>query len=98
MRRSAPNVARASQSMSSPVVSHRSIDKKGARHQRRCMLRVDDKLLKRLELYFGDKQANLALFSATLKMTLMRREDILADLETTLFKAQALARRDRSLA
>jgi hypothetical protein len=59
------------------------------------MLRADDKLLKRLELYFDDKQANLALFSATLKVTLMLREDILAELEATLLKAQALARRDR---
>jgi hypothetical protein len=62
------------------------------------MLREDDKLLKRLELYFDDQQADLALFSATLKVTIMRREDILAELEATLLKAQALARRDRPLA
>jgi hypothetical protein len=59
------------------------------------MLRGDDELLKRLELYFDDQQADLALFSATLKVTIMRREDILADLEATLLKAQALARHDR---
>ena len=58
------------------------------------MLHDDDELLKRLELYFDDQQADLALFSATLKMTTMRREDILAELEATLLKAKALARRD----
>jgi hypothetical protein len=62
------------------------------------MLRADDKLLKRLELYFDDQQADLSLFSATLKVTLLRREDILAELEATLRKAQALACRDRPLA
>jgi hypothetical protein len=35
------------------------------------MLCEDDKLLKRLELYFDDQQADLALFSAILTMTLM---------------------------
>ena len=59
------------------------------------MLHDDDELLKRLELYFDDQQADLALFSATLKMTIMRREDILAELEATLLTAQALARRER---
>ena len=62
------------------------------------MLREDDKLLKRLERYFSDQQADLALFRATLKVTLMRREDILAELDATLLKAQALARRDLPLA
>jgi hypothetical protein len=69
--------------------------KGGARPPEAMMLHDDDELLKRLELYFDDQQADLALFSATLKMTIMRREDILADLEATLLKAQALARRDR---
>jgi hypothetical protein len=59
------------------------------------MLREDDKLLKRLELYFDDRQADLALFSATLNVTIMRCEGILAELEATLLMAQALARRDR---
>ena len=59
------------------------------------MLREDDELLKRLELYFDDRQADLALFSATLNVTIMRREGILAELEATLLKAQGLARRDR---
>jgi len=36
--------------------------------------------------------------SATLNVTIMRREGILAELETTLLKAQGLARRDRPLA
>jgi hypothetical protein len=62
------------------------------------MLHEDDKLLKRLELHFDDQQADLALFSATLEVILMRREDILSDLEATLLKAGALARRDRLLA
>ncbi len=62
------------------------------------MLREDDKLLKRLERYFGDQQADLALFRATLTVTLMRREDSLAEIDATLLKAKALARRDRSLA
>jgi hypothetical protein len=62
------------------------------------MLREDDKLLKRLERYFDDQQADLALFRATLTVTLMRREDILAEIDATLLKAQELARRDRSLA
>ena len=61
------------------------------------MLCEDDNLLRRLELYFGDQQADLALFSATLAMTRMRREDVLAELEVTLLKAQALAARDRPL-
>jgi hypothetical protein len=47
------------------------------------MLGKDDKL-----------QADLALFSATLRVTLMRREDILAELEESL---QELACRDRPL-
>jgi hypothetical protein len=59
------------------------------------MLREDDELLKRLEHYFDDRQADLALFSATLNVTVMRREGILAELEATLLKAQGLARRDR---
>jgi hypothetical protein len=62
------------------------------------MWREDDKVLKRLELYFGDQQADLALFCATLKVTLMRREDILAEVEATLLKARALARRDPPIA
>jgi hypothetical protein len=62
------------------------------------MLHEDDKLLKRLELLFDDQQADLALFSATLKVILMRREDILAELEASLLKAGAFARRDRPLA
>jgi hypothetical protein len=62
------------------------------------MWREDEKLLKRLELYFDDQQADLALFRATLKVTLMRREDILAELEATLLKARALVRRDQPIA
>jgi hypothetical protein len=62
------------------------------------MLREDDELLKRLERYFSDQQADLVLFHATLNVTLMRREDILAELDATLLKAQALALRDRPLA
>jgi hypothetical protein len=62
------------------------------------MLREDDKLLKRLERYFEDQQADLALFRATLNVTLMHREDILAELDATLHRAQALARRGRTLA
>jgi hypothetical protein len=62
------------------------------------MIREDDALLKRLELYFDDQQADLAIFRATLQMTIMRREDILAELEDTLRKAQDLARRDQDLA
>jgi hypothetical protein len=62
------------------------------------MLCEDDKLLRRLELYFDDQQADLTLFSATLTMTLMRREDILAELEATLLKTQALAPPDQRLA
>jgi hypothetical protein len=41
----------------------------------------DDAVLKRLELYFEGRQANLAIFRATLQMTIMRREDILDELE-----------------
>jgi hypothetical protein len=61
------------------------------------MLR-EDKLLKRLVRHFEDQQADLALFRATLNVTLMHREDILAELDATLHKAQALARRGRTLA
>jgi hypothetical protein len=58
------------------------------------MIRDDDVLLKRLELYFDDQQADLAIFRATLQMTIMRREYILAELEDTLQQAQDLARKD----
>jgi hypothetical protein len=51
----------------------------------------DDAVLKRLELYFEGRQANLAIFSATLQMTIMRREDILDELENTLQRAKDLA-------
>jgi hypothetical protein len=54
----------------------------------------DDAVLKRLELYFEGRQANLAIFRATLQMTIMRREDILDELENTLQRAQDLARRE----
>ena len=37
----------------------------------------------------------MPLFSATLNVTVMRREGILAELEATLLKAQGLAGRDR---
>jgi hypothetical protein len=62
------------------------------------MLGEDDKLLKRLELYFDDQQADLALFSAILKVTFLLREDILTELEASLLKAQVGAARDRPLA
>ena len=54
----------------------------------------DDAVLKRLELYFEGRQANLAIFRAILQMTIMRREDILDELENTLQRAQDLARRE----
>ena len=54
----------------------------------------DDAVLKRLEHYFEGRQANLAIFRATLQMTIMRREDILDELENTLQRAQDLARRE----
>jgi hypothetical protein len=62
------------------------------------MLGEDDKLLKRLELYFDDQQADLALFSAILKVTSLLREDILTELEASLLKAEVGAARDRPLA
>jgi hypothetical protein len=43
------------------------------------MLREDDELVKRLEHYFDDRQADLAPSSATLNVTIMRREGILAE-------------------
>jgi len=58
----------------------------------------NDKLLKRLELYFDDQQADLALFSAVLKVTFLLREDTLTELEASLLKAQVVAARDRPLA
>jgi hypothetical protein len=55
------------------------------------MMSEDGAFFKRLEIYFDEQQANVAVFSVALQLTRMRGEHFLDELEDTLLKARKIS-------